>query len=77
MSSVAPYDALGQERYALKTFGFTPGKFAMWLFLASDAMGFVGLIGAYIILRATLPGDAWVPIAGEWSGPARAREPLP
>lgn len=31
--------------------GFTSGKFAMWLFLASDAMGFMGLIGAYMVLR--------------------------
>ena len=32
-------------------FGFTPGKLGMWLFLASDAMGFMGLIGAYMLLR--------------------------
>ncbi len=62
--NVAPIDALGQDRHALKTFGYTPGKFAMWLFLASDAMGFVGLIGAYIILRASLPGDLWIPSTG-------------
>ncbi len=31
--------------------GFTPGKLAMWLFLASDAMGFMGLIGAYMVAR--------------------------
>ncbi|MDH3592725.1 MAG: cytochrome c oxidase subunit 3, partial [Planctomycetota bacterium] len=30
---------------------FTRGKFAMWLFLGSDAMGFMGLIGAYMVLR--------------------------
>jgi len=30
---------------------FTHGKLAMWLFLASDAMGFMGLIGAYMVLR--------------------------
>jgi heme/copper-type cytochrome/quinol oxidase subunit 3 len=30
---------------------FTSGKLAMWLFLASDAMGFMGLIGAYMVLR--------------------------
>ena len=41
MSTVAPYDALGQERYGLKTFGYTPGKFAMWLFLASDASSYM------------------------------------
>jgi heme/copper-type cytochrome/quinol oxidase subunit 3 len=27
----------------------------MWLFLGSDAMGFMGLIGAYIVLRITAP----------------------
>lgn len=32
---------------------FTPGKLAMWLFLGSDAMGFMGLIGAYMVLRIT------------------------
>jgi cytochrome c oxidase subunit 3 len=31
--------------------GFSSGKFAMWLFLASDAMGFMGLIGAYMVMR--------------------------
>jgi len=30
---------------------FSSGKLAMWLFLASDAMGFMGLIGAYMVLR--------------------------
>ncbi|MHC4959928.1 MAG: cytochrome c oxidase subunit 3 [Planctomycetota bacterium] len=30
---------------------FTPGKIAMWLFLGSDMMGFMGLIGAYMVLR--------------------------
>ncbi|MGQ0612814.1 MAG: cytochrome c oxidase subunit 3 [Planctomycetaceae bacterium] len=35
---------------------FTPGKLGMWLFLASDSMGFMGLIGAYMVLRiATTP----------------------
>jgi heme/copper-type cytochrome/quinol oxidase subunit 3 len=39
---------------------FTPGKLAMWLFLASDAMGFMGLIGAYMVLRIS---------AGKWQQP--------
>jgi len=34
---------------------FTPGKLGMWLFLASDAMGFMGLIGAYMVLRISSP----------------------
>ncbi len=33
----------------------TPGKFAMWLFLATEVMFFTGLIGSYIVLRAGSP----------------------
>lgn len=66
--ALAPIDALGQAEYGRRTFGFTPGKFAMWLFLASDAMGFVGLIGAYIVLRFAFPGASWIPTTGEWGG---------
>ena len=40
---------------ARKPYSFTNGKLAMWLFLGSDAMGFMGLIGAYIVLRITSP----------------------
>jgi len=29
----------------------TPGKFCMWLFLGSDAMGFSAFIAAYLVLR--------------------------
>jgi len=36
---------------------FSSGKLAMWLFLASDAMGFMGLIGAYMVLRIST--DNW------------------
>ena len=36
-----------------REYSFTPGKLAMWLFLGSDAMGFMGLIGAYMVLRIT------------------------
>jgi len=32
--------------------GIGRGKFAMWLFLASEVMFFTGLIGSYIVLRA-------------------------
>jgi heme/copper-type cytochrome/quinol oxidase subunit 3 len=32
---------------------FTPGKLGMWLFLGSDMMGFMGLIGGYMVLRLT------------------------
>ncbi len=33
----------------------TPGKVAMWLFLATEIMFFTGLIGSYIVLRAGSP----------------------
>ena len=59
-------DDLGQTEYAKKTFGFSPGKFAMWLFIAQDAMGFVGLLSAYIVLRSAHPGTEWRPTVGEY-----------
>ena len=34
-----------------RALGMTPGKFAMWAFLASDAMGFAGLFAAYCATR--------------------------
>jgi cytochrome c oxidase subunit 3 len=34
----------------------TPGKVAMWLFLATEIMFFTGLIGSYIVLRSGSPG---------------------
>jgi len=37
------------------------GKFAIWLFLATEVMFFSGLIGAYIVLRSA---------AGSWPDPA-------
>jgi len=46
---------------AARSYTFTPGKLAMWLFLGSDAMGFMGLIGAYMVLRITSP---------DWQNPA-------
>lgn len=36
-------------------FGVTNGKFAMWLFLCQDCMGFVGLFAAYTALRVLAP----------------------
>lgn len=65
--AMAPIDTLGQAEYGRRTFGFTPGKFAMWLFLASDAMGFVGLVSTYIVLRWANPAETWRPLAGDWS----------
>jgi heme/copper-type cytochrome/quinol oxidase subunit 3 len=34
-----------------KVLGVTNGKFAMWLFLGSDGMSFMGLIATYVALR--------------------------
>ena len=46
-------------------FEFSNGKLGMWLFIVSDAMAFVGFLGAYMILRmsAELDVDAlsWMP----------------
>lgn len=59
-------DDLGQTEYSRRTLGFTPGKFAMWLFIAQDAMGFVGLLSTYIVLRAAHPGSEWIPTIGDY-----------
>jgi heme/copper-type cytochrome/quinol oxidase subunit 3 len=37
----------------------TPGKVAMWLFLATEVMFFTGLIGTYIVLRAGSAHDTY------------------
>jgi heme/copper-type cytochrome/quinol oxidase subunit 3 len=37
----------------------TPGKVAMWLFLATEVMFFTGLIGSYIVLRSGSPHTAY------------------
>jgi heme/copper-type cytochrome/quinol oxidase subunit 3 len=66
----------------------TPGKVAMWLFLATEIMFFTGLIGSYIVLRAGSPPTAYsnlyppetdlTPLADAqgwcWSGRAPSRE---
>jgi cytochrome c oxidase subunit III len=59
-------DDLGQTEWSRKTLGFTPGKFGMWLFIAQDAMGFVGLISMYVILRSGHPGAEWRPTVGDY-----------
>lgn len=76
-AALAPIDTLGQTEYSRRTFGFTPGKFAMWLFLASDAMGFVGLLSAYIVLRYANPSATWRPETGNWIAGAEGAEGLP
>src|SRR4051794_16796356 len=37
----------------------SPGKVAMWLFLATEVMFFTGLIGSYIVLRTGSPPSAY------------------
>jgi heme/copper-type cytochrome/quinol oxidase subunit 3 len=37
----------------------TPGKVAMWLFLATEVMFFTGLIGSYVVLRSGSPPTAY------------------
>ena len=37
----------------------TPGKVAIWLFLATEIMFFTGLIGSYIVLRSGSPPAAY------------------
>src|SRR5436190_15291657 len=59
-------DDLGQTRWSKEQFGFSPGKFAMWLFIAQDAMGFVGLLSAYIVIRSAHPGTEWRPTVGDY-----------
>ena len=65
--ATAPHiDDVGQTEYAKKTLGFSPGKFAMWLFIAQDAMGFVGLLSTYIVLRSAHAGSEWRPTIGDY-----------
>ena len=74
--AAAPHiDDVGQTEYSRKLYGFSPGKFAMWLFIAQDAMGFVGLISTYIILRSAHPGSEWRPTIGSYG--YEAHEGLP
>ena len=40
---------------AHEVIGVTPGKVAIWFFLATEVMFFTGLIGTYIVLRAGSP----------------------
>ena len=49
------------ERRAGPLAGVSTTKFAMWLFLASEAMFFGGLIAAYLVLR--LAGSDWPVVA--------------
>jgi len=46
-------------RIAIQHPPVTPGKVAIWLFLATEIMFFTGLIGSYIVLRAGSPPTAF------------------
>lgn len=46
-------------------FGMSMGKFAMWSFIASDAMGFAGLFAAFVATRAG--GAVWLLREGSWT----------
>ncbi|MSR75629.1 MAG: heme-copper oxidase subunit III [Planctomycetes bacterium] len=53
-------------------FEFTNGKFAMWLLIVSDAMAFIGFLGAYMVLRISAVGEpslTGLPWQPAWSLP--------
>ena len=52
-----PHPPLGQP--TVQGPPVTPGKVAMWLFLATEVMFFTGLIGSYIVLRCGSPVGAY------------------
>ncbi len=61
---IAPYDPAvdaPKPHHAIYDYDSGPpvhrGKFAIWLFLATEIMFFTGLIGAYIVLR--MGADTW------------------
>jgi len=74
-AAVPHIDDVGQTEYSRRLFGYSPGKFAMWLFIGQDAMGFVGLISTYIILRSAHPGLEWVPSVGDFGHEGQAGLP--
>jgi cytochrome c oxidase subunit 3 len=52
----------------------SPGKVAMWLFLATEVMFFTGLIGSYIVLRAGSPHNAYSHIYSPGKTPQRTQD---
>ncbi len=56
MSQTAPVAAgHGGHAPADTPFGVTNGKYAIWMFLMQDCMGFVGFFAAYLALRVYAP----------------------
>ena len=54
-----PVDRPSMARPTIQAPLLTPGKVAMWLFLATEVMFFTGLIGTYIVLRAGSPPGSY------------------
>ena len=54
-----PIDRPRMEGPTVQALPVTPGKVAMWLFLATEVMFFTGLIGSYIVLRSGSPPTAY------------------
>ena len=54
-----PLDRSPMSRPSVQAPVLTPGKVAMWLFLATEVMFFTGLIGTYIVLRAGSPPGSY------------------
>jgi heme/copper-type cytochrome/quinol oxidase subunit 3 len=50
-----PLEVDTSPRPTVQALPVTPGKVAMWLFLATEVMFFTGLIGTYIVLRMGSP----------------------
>jgi cytochrome c oxidase subunit III len=58
-STAAAAHGANQAHTRVRQAPVTPGKVAMWLFLATEVMFFTGLIGSYIVLRAGSTHDAY------------------
>jgi cytochrome c oxidase subunit 3 len=54
-----PIDRPSMARPGVQAPPLTPGKVAIWLFLATEIMFFTGLIGTYIVLRAGSPPSGY------------------
>jgi heme/copper-type cytochrome/quinol oxidase subunit 3 len=54
-----PTSEVAMARPTVQSPPLTPGKVAIWLFLATEIMFFTGLIGTYIVLRAGSPPNAY------------------
>src|SRR3954469_15774070 len=70
--ATTPVDRGERARPTVQALPVTPGKVAMWLFLATEVMFFTGLIGSYIVLRAGSPPTSY----SELYPPEEALEPL-